>query len=866
MKKVILLLIFLPYQATAQIFENFESGSFQNWVSDIPAHWAADNSGSLDGSYSLHHCFDNPDNGTDRIGVPLGPIHLNEGETRWEFTLRHGYDPSSSNNWAAFLMSDVQPGSFAFSGINAYAIGVNITGSDDSLRLVKIKGSSLLPVLTCRLNWQTDIGMLKAAVIDVTRTPTGSWSVKVSLTNGQVLANNTGTTDNELFAANYFGFLYRYTSTKDRLLWIDNVKVSGIFYEDKTAPSPVSVVVAGKHSVRISFSEHPADSLLVASNFTLEEKNAAKLQIIDPLTILLNFDSEFKNKNKNTISIKNLCDENGNCSEMVLADFVPVWADPGDIIISEIMVDPSPQVSLPEAEFIELTNRTEFEFDLDKCRFVAGQKYYEISGIKLNKGEILILCEDADTVLFHQYGNVKGLAHFPSLSQEGIICLSDSSGRLIHYVEYDKRSYGSALKTEGGWSLEMIDTQSPFNTDKNWIASKGSPGKTNLSAGTNRDLSFPGITNVFPVDSLALRIWFSEPVFDVESLESSVIPGNDITEILPDNLINTEFIFSLAKPIQNGSICEISIPSTVKDYAGNSIQVKDAVIGLPQQPSNGDLLFNEIMFNPLPGDPDYIELYNCSGKIIDAARIYLISVNEETSDTSELYQLSAGHRCIMPGSYYAISTDRDLVIERYPQADPDHIFDVGALPSMPDDKGRLLLLSRELDIIDDTKYDDKMHYSLLSGHEGIALEKIEPCTSSKDALSWHSASQNSGWGTPGNLNSISDLEPQSGDMISLSTLQITPDDDGNDDMLRIDMSFTSISNVVSLVVYDETGSPVRKLVSNVLCGPESAFVWDATADDGTLVRSGVYVIYLTMYDSAGKTGKWKKACTVIRKI
>jgi hypothetical protein len=866
MKKVILLLIFLPYQTTAQIFENFESGSFQNWVSDKPEHWAADNSGSIDGAYSLHHSFDNPDNGTDRIGISLGPIHQNEGDTKWEFTLRHGYDPSSSNNWAAFLTTDVQPGSFAFSGISGYAIGVNITGSDDSLRLIKIKGSSSVTVLTCKLNWQTDIGMLKSAIIDVTRTPAGCWSVKVSLTNGQVLANNSGT-DSELLPANFFGFLYRYTSTKDRLLWIDNVKISGVFYEDKSAPVPVSVAAAGKNSVRISFNEHPADSLLIPSNFTLNQGNAhaTKLQVLDPLTVMLDFDSELKNKNKNSVTIEELCDENGNCSEMISAEFLPVWPDPGDIIISEIMVDPSPQVSLPEAEYIELTNRTEFEFNLDKFMFVTGQKYYEFSGVKISKGEILIICEDADTVLFHEYGNVKGLVHFPSLSQEGNICLCDSSGQLIHYVEYDKRSYGSALKAEGGWSLEMIDTQFPFNTDKNWTASKGSPGRINISAGTNRDLFFTGISNLFPEDSLNLRVSFSEPVFDVEGLKNSVIQGNDITQIVPVNLLHTEFIFELAKPFQKGSVYEIRIPAAITDYAGNKIEKKDAQTGLPQRPSNGDLLFNEIMFNPLPGDPDYIELYNCSGKIIDAARIYLVSVNEDASDTSELYQVSADHRCIMPESFFAVTTDQALVIERFPQADLNSVYNIRGLPSMPDDKGHLLLLSRELDIIDEVNYDDKLHYSLLSGHEGIALEKLAPCISSKDVLSWHSASQNAGWGTPGRLNSISDSEPRSGDMISLSSLRITPDDDGNDDILRIDMSFAGISNVVSVIIYDETGHQVKKLVSGVLCGPDSAFAWDATADDGTPVPPGIYVIYITMYDDAGKSEKWKKACTVLRK-
>jgi hypothetical protein len=866
MKKVILLLIFLPYQATAQIFENFEAGDLQNWISDNPTHWSADNIESLQGSYSLHHSFDNPDNGTDRVGIPLGHIHPGEGEIHWKFMIRHGYDPSSSNNWAAFLMSDVQPGNFSFSEVNGFAIGVNITGSDDSLRLVKIKDSSIKTVLTCKLNWQTDIGMLKPAIIDVNRTPEGLWSVKISLKNSQVL-DSISISDNELFASNYFGFLYRYSSTKDRLLWIDDVKISGVFYVDNSAPSLASVVVAGKKSVRICFNEHPADSLLVPSNFELPSGNAnvTGLHILNPLTLILDLDSELRNKTKNSIIIKKICDESGNCSEMLSADFYPAWAETGDIIISEILVDPSPQVSLPESEFIEITNRTTFDFNLNKWRLNNGSKYFDFPKTDINKGEVLIMCKDADTALFRQFGKVKGLVHFPLLNLEGRLTLSDSSGQLIHYLDYDKTSYGSTLKSEGGWSLEMIDTQFPFNTDKNWTGSRGSPGKINLSASANEDLLFSGLRNVFPVDSFTLFVSFSEPVFDFETIKNSVITENEITDVKPSDLICSQFLLRLSHPLKRKESFDICIPDLLKDFAGNIIQKKKQIFGLPERPLSGDLSFNEIMFHPLPGDPDYIELYNCSDKVIDAARLFLVSVNDETSDTSELFQASIEPRCIMPGSYYSITTDRDRVIERYPENDQDLLFALKDLPSMSDDKGHLLLLSRELGKIDELRYDDKMHYSLLSGHEGIALEKILSCTSSMDVLSWHSASQNSGWGTPGKLNSLSDSAPESSDMISLSSTRITPDYDGNDDMLTIGLNLNGNGNVVSITVYDEAGNSVKRLVSGMLCGSESAFIWDATADDGTQVRSGIYVIYITIFDDTGKTGKWKKACTVLRK-
>ena len=73
---------------------------------------------------------------------------------------------------------------------------------------------------------------------------------------------------------------------------------------------------------------------------------------------------------------------------------------------------------------------------------------------------------------------------------------------------------------------------------------------------------------------------------------------------------------------------------------------------------------------------------------------------------------------------------------------------------MTDDKGHLILYNRELDKIDEVSYNEKMHFSLLSGYEGVALEKTGPWNTSNEASNWHSATESSGWGTPGAPNSV----------------------------------------------------------------------------------------------------------------
>ena len=99
MKKVILLALLMPHVVFGKIIENFEGGSIVNWIQSTEGHWKSDTTASLSGRFSLHHIFDNPDAGVDRIGIPLKNLHPSQGLTRWSFLVRHGYDPSSSNNW-----------------------------------------------------------------------------------------------------------------------------------------------------------------------------------------------------------------------------------------------------------------------------------------------------------------------------------------------------------------------------------------------------------------------------------------------------------------------------------------------------------------------------------------------------------------------------------------------------------------------------------------------------------------------------------------------------------------------------------------------------------------------------------------------
>lgn len=872
MKKVIILLLLWPYPAFCQISASFESGTMEGWVESPEGRWKADSSESLAGDFSLHHIFDNSTASSDCVGIPLTDLHPAEGNTEWSFTIRHGCDPSSSNSWALFLMSDTDPASFDNgAAVSGFAVGVNLTGYDDTLRIWKVENGSVSVVATCRLNWQNDIGTEGSASIITERKTDGSWLIEAYDGTDNLKGSGSGY-DPELFNAGWTVLNYRYTSTRDRLLWLDDILVKGVFYEDRIPPEITGCRLTGYNTVEITFNEDPSDDILDTSLYSLNDGNETPTAVIRkrPCVVEAIFGTNFINKTPNRLIISCICDRHGNCNTHAETEFTPLWAEAGDVMISEIMADPLPVVSLPPAEYLELTNRTPYDFDMTGWRLSTESQNTLLSSIIIKSGEYLILCSQENAPVMAGYGTVAGIKSFPALTDAGrILYLSDSSGNLIHGVEYSSDWYGNRLKEDGGWSLEMIDTEYPFFSDSNWEASSasqgGTPGMVNSSSRSNRDLQFSGLENVFPDEEDVLSLQFSETLFGLSGSAGKIlIEGSSVKSVEQADPLLREFTVHLGETLVSGREYYLLLTGEIKDFAGNEITRRSFRFGLPEPSVKGNIVFNELLFNPFPDDPDYIELVNISENTIDASRLYFASINPATGDTSSVKALSDEGRCILPGSYYAVTTDPSRIIERYTSSVPGNIFSSSSLPSMPDDKGHLLLLNREMELVDEVIYSEKMQYVLLSDNEGVSLEKIRPEIPSDESMSWHSASESAGWGTPGAENSVYSQFPSAGEIISLSSGRITPNNDGVEDVLVIDLDPAGAGNVVTVTLFDERGGFVRRIKENFLAGERASIVWDGTGDDASLVRRGVYIILIEMFDASGGKSSWKRVCSVVR--
>ena len=134
-----------------------------------------------------------------------------------------------------------------------------------------------------------------------------------------------------------------------------------------------------------------------------------------------------------------------------------------EVVIDELMPDPSPPVQLPNVEFIELKNVSSTAFNLRNWKLSDGSTTATIAtNFTLKPDSFVIVCPTSAVTMFASYGATLGVSNFPSLNNDAdVIALYASDGRLVHAVGYNTSWYQNAVKSDGGWSLEMIDPRNP---------------------------------------------------------------------------------------------------------------------------------------------------------------------------------------------------------------------------------------------------------------------------------------------------------------------------------------------------------------------------------------------------------------------
>lgn len=546
-----------------------------------------------------------------------------------------------------------------------------------------------------------------------------------------------------------------------------------------------------------------------------------------------------------------------------------------DVVITEIMSDPTPQIGLPNFEWIEIRNTTSSPINLQNWRVGdAGGVSGVLPNFLLQPDSIAIICGTTAAATMQQYGRTFGVTSFPSLDNDGeMIFIRSNIGVTIHAVEYNKTWFNNAVKSDGGWTLEMIDTKNPCSGSSNWKASTdargGTPGIKNSVEGNNKDQTLPMLIRAFATDSVTVILNFDEPL---DSLSGATAANYQLSDGIgsPVSAISISPLFNsvqlkLLTPLLRNKVYSITA-NNVTDCAGNAIGAfKTAKLGLSSTADSLDIIINEILFNPKTDGADYVEIYNRSNKIINLSSL-LLANRSSTGVISNIKQLSLQNIAMFPGEYLVLSEDETIVKRQYTAKNLSAFINLASMPSYSDDKGIVVLVNNAGVVVDELSYDEKWHFALITNAEGIALERIDPNTKTQSKDNWHSASKDAGYGTPSYQNSQFRIDLQVKGDITVTPEVFSPDNDGTDDLLTITYRFPETGYVMNITVFDAGGRPVKALQRNAVCSQSGSFRWDGLNDKLLQLPVGPYVIFTEVFNLAGKVKRFKNQVVLARKF
>ena len=276
----------------------------------------------------------------------------------------------------------------------------------------------------------------------------------------------------------------------------------------------------------------------------------------------------------------------------------------------------------------------------------------------------------------------------------------------------------------------------------------------------------------------------------------------------------------------------------------------------------GDILINEILFNPVTGGADYVELYNNSGNTLSLEQIYLATVND--TSVKRLYPIPS-EGAMEPHSLIVVTTDASFVSTHYTVSRPDWLIQTTNMPAYGDKSGTVVVATADSVVLDQFDYDVSMHSRLLRDVEGVALERRSFERSTQEASNWYSAASTAGYGTPTARNSQSRETLFLDNDFAFSTTLFSPDGDGYNDLLDITYNLQQCDLAANIIVFDRHGRQVRQIARGHLLGCQGALIWDGTNDNGTACPRGNYLVVVEAYNESGARQSWRRTVALVRK-
>jgi hypothetical protein len=267
------------------------------------------------------------------------------------------------------------------------------------------------------------------------------------------------------------------------------------------------------------------------------------------------------------------------------------------------------------------------------------------------------------------------------------------------------------------------------------------------------DVTPPNLVSVTPISAVQIDVLFDESVTLATAqniVNYSFNPSLTLSNLAQDG-VNTALVHgTLSTPLVNGTNYSATA-NGITDLSGNTSGATSANFQYLVSDSavKGDLIITEFFPDPSPviGLPavEYVEIYNAS-----AGKIFNLSGYRITDGPSNGL-ITGGW--ILPGEYKVLTATANIPLFTTTTA-----LGVTSFPSL-NNAGDTVMLKNPSDIpLDLVVYTDDWYKDAIKQDGGFSLELINPNDPCSDENNWTASNDASG-GTPGLVNSVYDLTP-----------------------------------------------------------------------------------------------------------
>ncbi|OGC01673.1 hypothetical protein A2V82_03065, partial [candidate division KSB1 bacterium RBG_16_48_16] len=438
----------------------------------------------------------------------------------------------------------------------------------------------------------------------------------------------------------------------------------------------------------------------------------------------------------------------------------------------------------------------------------------------------------------------------PELNNSGdILVLYDAAGHVCDSLEY-KSLWGGGRSV----SLERIRFDEASTDSLNWASSidpSGStPGRVNSVSPKAWDVAVlpdrffceparpeadDDILLTVTVENTGLNPLTNFSVFfhyrPLHSEESLLI-SDPVTISYLEPQERTEVAATWKSAPSGTFILQAQVAHPQDGLADNDFAERRISVSFPRE----SLVINEIMFNPLPNQGEWIELFNKSSLEID-----LFDWRLADSDTAASTVIADSSCLFLPGEFVVLAADSFEVDS------PAKWVCLSRWPSLSNSGDEIYLTDANGRVIDHVIYSTEN-----AERRGFSLERISPSTPSAETTNWVQSVDARGH-TAGRTNSVFiDVLP-GGVSLEVSPDPFSPDSDGFEDVVAISCELPVTSASIHLKIYDIHGRMVRFLLNNESTGAKRTVFWDGTDEDGQRCRMGIYIVYLEALDRLHRT-------------